>query len=50
MNSHSQQSAKHSAIIRTWGQSSLGVNKVRFAYIEDRALCAKGLYMCRYRK
>jgi hypothetical protein len=47
MNSHGQQrtkqSAKHSAITRSRGKSSLGVNKAHFAYMEERPLRARVL-------
>ena len=41
MNSHGQQRAKHSAIIRTRGYNSPGVDKARFAYMDERTLWAK---------
>ena len=47
MNSHGQQSAKqsakHSAIIRSRGKSSPGVNKAHFAYMEERPSRARVL-------
>ena len=48
MDSHGQQRAnqraKHSAIIRTRGNNSPGVDKARFAYMDERTLWAKILY------